>query len=269
YEYITHGTEANVKLERGDYTIKLEKEGYRTSTKTVKVYENRTIVFSALTPEKTGVDETADEEKLSTFSLTYEGLEMSEDGIFRLSMTEGDDPVELSISSSSGFSPDTVRWICNGDAAIKSSPTGSNVLVEAKGEGSATITIEVKIGAASKEYTCVVTIEKGKEEPQNQLTLSETFLSLNIGEEAELTISISDESYEYSVEGWVSDNTDVAIVDDSGKVTAVGAGNATITATVTVGEDTTSLTCEVTVINEEEEKKEEGKNDDTVSGNSI
>ena len=76
-----------------------------------------------------------------------------------------------------------------------------------------------------------------------QVTLSETALEMNKGVESVLSITYAP-SYAagmYSV-SWSSDNTSVATVTD-GKITAVGAGTAMITATA--GDKT--ATCEVTV----------------------
>ena len=167
YKYITYGTEANVKLESGNYTIKLEKEGYQSVTRPVTIDSRRTIVFSALTAEKEGADEAADKEKLNTFSLRSESkrLTAEDDDTFKLIMTEGEDPVGLFVSSTDGFSPDLVQWICNGKAAtISSAETG--VLVNANEEGDATITILVKIGDVSRIFICEVEITNGGEEPE-------------------------------------------------------------------------------------------------------
>ncbi len=168
YKYITYGTEANVKLERGNYTIKLEKEGYQSVTRPVTIDSRRTIVFSALTAEKEGVDETADEKKLRTFSLNdIDGLNKIEDNKFELSMKEGDS-VEFSIFSSEGLTPDLVSWSWNGNVKISSSTETSGVKVDATEEGSATITILVKIGDVFREFTCEVIIESGNSDnPDN------------------------------------------------------------------------------------------------------
>ncbi len=168
YKYITYGTEANVKLERGNYTIKLEKEGYQTVIRPVTIDSRRTIPFSPLTPEKEGADKTANEEKLNTFSLNeVEGLNKIEDNNnYELSMEEGS-TVDLSISSSEGHIPDLVSWSWSGDVKIRSSETGG-VTVEAMEEGSAAkITILVRIGDVYREFTCEVKITNEDGEPEN------------------------------------------------------------------------------------------------------
>ena len=273
YKYITYGTEASVKLERGDYTIKLEKEGYQSVIRPVTVDRNRTINFSALAAD-TGVVETTNEKKLRTFSLIYNGLpiESDDDGNYKLTVTEGD-IFELSVSSSEGFLPD--QFSCKmpetEDYLARIKDTLTSVTVEAKEEGIDTIIIRVKIGDIFREFTCEVNI-KGTEEPSNELTLSAASLSLKEGDEGvELSVSPSDDLDPDSISWESSDETVVTVSSENGisvTVKAEGCGDAIITAII-VGEDTTSLTCEVKVSKEEEEeKKEEEKNDETVSGNS-
>ncbi|MCM1387221.1 MAG: PEGA domain-containing protein [Bacillus sp. (in: Bacteria)] len=169
YKYITYGNEASFKVERGSYTIKLEKEGYRTCIRPVIINTNKTFNFSALL---LGAEDVSSEEKLKTFFLGSESEkfveeEDNETKSFKLAMTESDEPVELFISSTDSFSPDLVQWICNGNAVhISSTETGS-ILVEAKEKGTAEIVVMVKIGDNAKKFICEVTIEEGNEEPIN------------------------------------------------------------------------------------------------------
>ena len=73
------------------------------------------------------------------------------------------------------------------------------------------------------------------------LTISNSSLTLNVGDVAQLTANTT--PVEYSDVHWGSDRTSVATVDASGRVTAMGVGTATIT--VTAGNLTRS--CSVTV----------------------
>ncbi len=70
------------------------------------------------------------------------------------------------------------------------------------------------------------------------LTLDQTTLALKAGESATLTAAGTD-----SVK-WTSSNTDVATVDNAGKITAVSAGSATITVSA---ENAKSAVCVLTV----------------------
>lgn len=77
------------------------------------------------------------------------------------------------------------------------------------------------------------------------VSLSPSTLTLNVGVEATLTPTITpDNATDKSVK-WESSDTSIAMVDTSGKVTAVAQGTATITVTTADGGKT--ATCEVTV----------------------
>ena len=77
----------------------------------------------------------------------------------------------------------------------------------------------------------------------SNVTLNETSLTLNVGEEAMLTPTISPAGAMDKNVTWASDSSSVATVDRNGKVTAKAPGTATITATV----DGQYATCKVTV----------------------
>ena len=79
-------------------------------------------------------------------------------------------------------------------------------------------------------------------------SLSETTLTLEVGGTAVLRVQNTTPG---AIISWSSSDESVADVDDDGKITAVAAGSATITADV----DGTALTCEVTVEDSGEEKE--------------
>ena len=86
----------------------------------------------------------------------------------------------------------------------------------------------------------------------DSVTLDKTELSFEIGGENEITtatltatVSPSDSTYKNIT--WITSNNKVATVDSNGKVTAVGPGEATITAKVNDGTKKPSATCTVTV----------------------
>ena len=76
----------------------------------------------------------------------------------------------------------------------------------------------------------------------SEVTLSRTALTMTVGDTEKLTATVLPEHAGYDGLVW-SNNTSVALVDVEGLVTAVSAGNATITATV----GGKQATCEVTV----------------------
>ena len=139
---------------------------------------------------------------------------------------------------------------------------------------------EASIGIKSNEYTGVITsgssvtasdyvqnffsddqtlsvITQGTElalgtaKNVTNVTLNKNSTILSVGAEETLTATVSPDDAVDKTVTWASDNTNVATVDGNGKITAVGAGTANITATATNGTtDTTddkTATCEVTV----------------------
>ena len=85
--------------------------------------------------------------------------------------------------------------------------------------------------------------------PTTGVTLSETTLALVNGNSGTLTATLEPSEASQSVT-WASDKETVATVDENGNVTAVGAGEATITATAAVaaeGGEKPSASCTVTV----------------------
>ena len=81
------------------------------------------------------------------------------------------------------------------------------------------------------------------EEVVTGVSLSKTNLELTVGDDATLVATIEPSSLADKKITWSSDKTSVATVSQDGKVTAVGAGTAKITATV----DGKTATCTVTV----------------------
>ena len=86
--------------------------------------------------------------------------------------------------------------------------------------------------------------------PTTGVTLDKTTLALVNGNSGTLTATVEPSEASQSVT-WASSNTAVATVDENGTVTAVGAGEATITATAAVaaeGGEKPSASCTVTVM---------------------
>jgi hypothetical protein len=87
------------------------------------------------------------------------------------------------------------------------------------------------------------------------ITLDETSLEMKPGDTKTLTATLSPSTATEKEVKWSSSNTSVATVSDSGLITAVAVGEATITATATNGTQSTSddrsATCKVTVKNPE------------------
>ncbi len=104
----------------------------------------------------------------------------------------------------------------------------ANGLVKAVGAGSATITVTATDGSGVKA-TCKVTVVK----LVSEITLDKTDLLLHVGESDSINAKVTPADASNKEITWTSTNADVATVDSTGKVTAVGVGTATITATAT------------------------------------
>jgi len=129
-----------------------------------------------------------------------------------------------------------VRWSSNNTAvAIVESGT-----VAALSAGNATITVTTEDGNYTARCEVVVTDPI----PVSGVSLSQTELSLVKGATATLTATVLPSDATNQKVTWHSTNTAVAIVEN-GIVTAVSAGNATITVTTEDGNHTAR--CEVTV----------------------
>lgn len=112
-------------------------------------------------------------------------------------------------------------------------------IVTAKAAGTTTITVTTEDG--SKTATVTITVPQ----PVTGVTLDKSTLSLTEGDEATLKATVAPSGADQSVT-WVSNKPEVATVDDDGKVTAVSAGSATITASSAISPDK-KATCAVTV----------------------
>ena len=117
----------------------------------------------------------------------------------------------------------------------------SSGVVTAVGNGTATITVTTTDGTNISK-TCSVTVRT----PVTGVTVSPTTLTLNVGGTYTLAKTISPSGASNQNVVWSTDNTSVATVDSSGKVTAVGKGTCTITCTSSENSSYKG-TCSVTV----------------------
>ena len=133
-------------------------------------------------------------------------------------------PVEVSYPA--------VTWQSSNAAVAAVDQTG---LVTAKGQGSATITAT----ADGKSATCAVTVIL----PVAGIYLDKTSMILAVGASDSITAAITPSDATDQSVVWTSDTPAVATVNAVGKVTAVSAGGAVITATCSGY----TATCKITV----------------------
>lgn len=128
-----------------------------------------------------------------------------------------------------------LRWSSNLDAVATVSQTG---LVTAVSEGTCIITV----GCEDKRASCEVTVVLVKV-PVASVSLDKTDASLYIGQTLQLTAKVLPKDATDKRVTWATSNAEVATVE-AGLISAITAGEATITATA--GEFT--ATCTVTVL---------------------
>ena len=150
-----------------------------------------------------------------------------------LSLTVGGSE-QLNATVEPADTTDTVQWSSDKATIAKVDNTGK---VTAEAPGTAIITAK----AGSKTATCTVTVTAAPK-PATGITLDKTSLALIVGGSEQLTAKPEPADTTDTVQ-WSSGNTDVATVDGTGKVTAVGIGTAIITAKV--GDHTAECTVDV------------------------
>ncbi len=129
--------------------------------------------------------------------------------------------------------------------------------VTAVSPGTATITVTTKDGGFKATVTVTVTAKDTPPEPPTPgdsevtgITLDKTSITLKVGGTETITATVLPEDAKDKSLYWKIDKTSVAIVDDDGKVSAMGVGSATITVT-SKSNPKVSAKCDVTVISKD------------------
>lgn len=135
---------------------------------------------------------------------------------------------------------EVVTTFVSGNPAVANVDAKGKITAVAAGEVEITTTVALS-SKISKSFITKVLV---KEVPVDSIELNKNALTLNVGAQETLTADVLPANATNKVVTWASDNPQVASVDN-GKVTAVAAGNAKITATA--GDKT--ATCEVVVKN--------------------
>ena len=156
-----------------------------------------------------------------------------------LEMVEGDEATLAATVAPEEATDKTVAWSTSDEAVATVDAEGK---VTAVAPGTATITVTTTDG--EKTATCAVTVS-AKVIPVESVALDKETLEMVEGDEATLAATVAPEEATDKTVKWTSSDETVATVDADGKVTAVKAGTATITATTNDGGMT--ATCAVTV----------------------
>ena len=135
-----------------------------------------------------------------------------------------------------------------------------NGKLTAVGEGEAVITVTSKDDPA-KKATIKVTVKKPHINV-DKVTVDKTDIDLEIGDEADVTVTVTPDNATDKSVTYTSSDEDVVKVDENGKLTAVGEGEAVIT--VTSKDDPTKKTyVNVTVIDKTPEVPDTPEEPDT------
>jgi len=179
-----------------------------------------------------------------TAQFVYGGTTYSEScsvSVIEVSIRLSDSSLSMSIGDGEYLSATTsprgenVNWSSNNPSVAAVNNDGR---VSAIGAGSATITAEINYEGKSATAVCQVNVEA----PNVQVSPSD--LSLKVGDTEYIDAYVTPGTQKVS---WNSNNPNIAKVDAYGKVTAVSAGSAAITASFTAGGNNYSAMCWVTV----------------------
>ena len=145
------------------------------------------------------------------------------------------DSVKLVLSVEPANFTDEITWKSSNTDVVTVSADGT---VKAAAVGKA----RIMVYAGNVSAACDVVVKQ----PVTSMSLSASSLSLDAGDTKTLTVSIYPTNADNKEIAWSSSDEKVAVVDQNGKVTAVGKGSAVISAATKDGSNLTK-TCNVTV----------------------
>ena len=157
----------------------------------------------------------------------------------KLTLTEGETETLTATVKPDNADNKKVKWSSDKTEIATVDGAGKVTAVKA---GEAVVTVTTEDGG--KTATCKVTV-KAKAVNVTDVSLDKTELTLTEGETETLTATVKPDNADNKKVKWSSDKTEIATVGGDGKVTAVKAGEATVTVTTEDGGKTAS--CKVTV----------------------
>lgn len=149
-------------------------------------------------------------------------------------------------------------YTADGTLADKGTVTVSGNTITVTGINDTSVTISHADGDGFYKYVQINNVKVYYEDDDilaENITLDSESLELEEGDTAVISATVTPDNATYTVANitWKSSDESVATVDQNGKVTAVGEGEADISATITNGSDYTdddvTVTCKVTVKN--------------------
>ena len=186
---------------------------------------------------------TTDGSKTATCSVTVTSKTISVTGVTldktEMELTEGES-AQLKATVSPGDASDkSVKWTSS-DEKVATVDNAGKVTAVAPG----TVKITVKTTDGNKETSCSITVSADKI-PVEEVSLDKNEVEIIMGESAQLTATVTPEDATDKSVAWSSSDESIATVDETGKVTALKVGSATIKVKTTDGGKEAS--CDVTV----------------------
>lgn len=169
--------------------------------------------------------------KVSEISLSANQMNVKPGDLFNLT---------VSINPSDAYNK-SLEWTSSNDEIATVNNEG---WVEAKNVGTAVITVTSKDGS-NISASCIISVENVK---VSQITLSETIVNTESRSRFFIVATVNPtDAYDKEVK-WSSSNSDVAYIDEKGRVETYKSGSAVITATATDGSNV-SASCVINVTN--------------------
>ena len=250
---VSSGFVAVVSISLDRESITLEEEGSTTLVATVKPDDatDKSVAWSSSNTSIATVDQSGKvtavkegsatitaraSDKQATCSVTVKKKVIAVTSVTlnktELSLNKGQSETLTATVKPDNATDKSVTWSSSNNEVAT---VDSNGKVTAVAGGNATITAK----AGEQQATCAVAVNV----PLESISLNKTELALNKGQSESLTATVKPDDATDKTVTWSSSNTGVTTVDSNGKVTAVGGGNATITAKA--GDK--QATCAVTV----------------------
>ena len=192
------------------------------------------LAMAGLSITGCGKTEPKEPEKPATIKVTGVTLDRQ-----TLEITEGETFALTATVAPSNATDKGLTWSSNTTAVATVDGNGKVIAVKA---GEATVTVTTKDGG--KTATCKVTV-KAATVAVTEVELDKATLSLVEGDSETLTATVKPDNATNKEVTWKSNDEKIAAVDETGKVTAVKAGDATVTVTTKDGGKT--ATSKVTV----------------------
>ncbi|MCY6484529.1 DUF5050 domain-containing protein [Clostridium aestuarii] len=209
--------------------------------RTMPVDESQTATITVITLDGNKTDTcyvTVVPEHQQVFKVTDVKLDKHE-----VSMNIGDEEQLNAVVMPENVDNPNVTWISSNTKVVKVLGNGK---VQAVGSGRAVITVLSDNTSSGNPVvdTCIVNVAK-QTVPVTGLTVSEGKVELKVGEAKTVEAIISPENATNENVIWESSDSDVAVVDEDGIVTAVSGGTTTITVKTVDGGFKVKFTVEV------------------------